>query len=218
MPRNKRVWYAGAVFHVMNRGNRRESIFKDRADYYNFLSNLASVKERYQCSIYSICLMTNHFHILMKTEEAQIWKIMQRLQLMYAMDFNRKYNLSGHVFEKRYNCQLVEDMEYLLEVSRYIHLNPVKASIVKTPAEYAYSSYDAYVLQETAYNAGGTLSEGEKYALTDPEIKKLMTELVDTKFLLSFFGNDARKQYRSFVEKKVSHQEHELLIQKAMHE
>ena len=217
MPRNKRVWYAGAVFHVMNRGNRRESIFRDHEDYCSFLSNLAAVKERYQCSIYSICLMTNHFHILIKTEE-QIWKIMQRLQLTYAMDFNRKYNLSGHVFEKRYNCQLVEDMEYLLEVSRYIHLNPVKASIVKTPAEYAYSSYGAFVLQEAAYDAGGTLSDGMQYMSAGDELKTLMTELVDTKYLLSFFGNDARKQYRSFVEKKTSHQEQELLIQKAMHE
>ena len=211
MPRSKRIWYAGAVYHVMNRGNRRESIFREPADYYAFLSNLAEVKQKYPCRIYSICLMTNHFHILIKTEDIQIWKIMHRLQLMYAMDFNAKYNLSGHVFEKRYNCQLVEDTQYLLEVSRYIHLNPVKAAIVKEPADYEYSSYRLYVGDRT--EKSDRIEKYKSNALQD-----LLKELVDPSFVLSLFGIDSYERYQKFTEQKISHQEQEKLIQKSMNE
>ena len=117
MPRKKRIWYPGATYHVMSRGNRRNAIFKDRYDYYEFLECLTSVKELFGFKIHSICLMTNHFHMAIETGNKELWKIMHRLLLTYATDYNHKYGLTGHLFENRYTAQLIEDERYFLEVS-----------------------------------------------------------------------------------------------------
>ena len=123
MARKKRIWYPGATYHVMSRGNRRGAIFKDEGDYYMFMQCLEHVKKQYDFKIHSICLMTNHFHMSIETESVEIWKIMHKLLLSYASNYNIKYNTTGHLFENRYTGQLIEDERYFLEVSRYIHLN-----------------------------------------------------------------------------------------------
>ena len=111
----------------MSRGNRRLAIFRERSDYHEFLECLAMTKETCVFTIHALCLMTNHFHMCIETEDVEIWKIMHRLLLTYAANYNIKYKVTGHLFENRYIGQLIEDDRYFLEVSRYIHLNPVKA-------------------------------------------------------------------------------------------
>ena len=218
MPRNKRLWYPGAVYHVMNRGNRRESIFRDHEDYYTFLEDLAEVKERHPCCVCAVCLMTNHFHLLIKADEVEIWKIMRRLQLKYAQDFNMKYNYTGHVFEKRYNSQLIEDRPYLLEVSRYIHLNPVKAMIVKDPQAYEYSSYGIYIRKEASQDDRQSRAEKSFWPRHDSRIQRLLTNLVDPSLVLSCLGQNSEETYKSFVEMRVSHLDQERLIRRAIRE
>ena len=105
----------------MSRGNRRLAIFKETSDYHEFLKCLAMTKETCAFTIHALCLMTNHFHMCIETEDVEIWKIMHRLLLTYAANYNIKYKLTGHLFENRYIGQLIEDDRYFLEVSRYIH-------------------------------------------------------------------------------------------------
>ncbi len=204
MSRKKRIWYPGATYHVMSRGNRRTVLFKDTSDYVRFLECIALSKERYGFKIHSLCLMTNHFHIAVETAQEELWKIMQKILHPYSMDFNHKYNFTGHLFESRYTACLIEDDRYFLEVSRYIHLNPVKAQMVREPLAYDYSSYGLFV----------SPGENEKHK----KIEKLILELVDTSRVLACFRNNPKEQYRMFVEGKISHAEQELLIQKEMKE
>ena len=141
MPRKNRIWYPGAIYHVMSRGNRRSEIFLKDNDYELFLMYLKMIRDKLGFKIHSICLMTNHFHILIETETVELSKIMQKLLSMYAEEFNYIHGFTGHLFEGRYTAKLIEDERYFLEVSRYIHLNPVKANMVREPLDYDYSRY-----------------------------------------------------------------------------
>ena len=145
MARQKRVWYPGATYHVMNRGNRRTAIYKDHSDYVHFLEIMRMVKERYPFTVHSICLMTNHFHVSIETGDTELWKLMQKILSVYAEEFNHRHGYNGHLFEGRYTASLIEDERYFLEVSRYIHLNPVKAMMVREPGAYPYSSYNLFL-------------------------------------------------------------------------
>ena len=144
MARKRRVWYPGAIYHVMSRGNRKKNIFEDVEDYVRFLDIVQDAQEMYGFTVHAICLMTNHFHIEIETSEVALSRIMQRIKSLYAEDFNYRHHYSGHLFEGRYNACLILNDRYFLEVSRYIHLNPVKAGMVREPAAYEYSSYGAY--------------------------------------------------------------------------
>lgn len=203
MPRQKRIWFPGAFYHVMSRGNRRTTLFKGTADYMNFLEYIKKAKELYNFKIHSICLMTNHFHISIETKDVELWKIMHRILHPYSMEFNRKYDFSGHLFESRYTSCLIEDDSYFLEVSRYIHLNPVKAQIVTKPQDYRYSSYDLFV---------------SDHQDRKDKVKMVLSELTDTSKILGLFNNDPRERYRNFVEGSKSHAEQESLIQKDIRE
>ena len=207
MSRPKRIWYPGATYHVMSRGNRRMVLYKDNDDYLSFLEGVQRAKELYRFRIHALCLMTNHFHMAIETADQELWKIMQRMLHPYAMDFNRKYHYTGHLFESRYTSCLIEDERYFLEVSRYIHLNPVKAKMVREPLTYEFSSYGLFV---------GDDKDAENTHKT--KCSKLISELVDTSRVLSCFRHNPREQYRMFVEGKISHAEQELLIQKEMKE
>ena len=209
MPRKKRIWYPGATYHVMSRGNRRTAIFKENGDYLDFFEYLGNVKELYGFKIHALCLMTNHFHMAVETKDKELWKIMHRLLLTYAANYNIKYKLTGHLFENRYNACLIENDIYFLEVSRYIHLNPVKALMVREPLAYEYSSYRKYM--ENDEQTEGTTAKKTKCA-------QMIAELVDTSRVLSCFNHNPKEQYKMFVEGKISHAEQELLIQKDMKE
>ena len=150
MPSEPREWHEGACYHVMARGNRRGAIYRSSDDYELFLSLLKRVQRRKPFFLHSFCLMTNHFHLQFTTQDVPIWKIMQPLMNSYARIFNRKHGYHGHLFEARYVSKMIEDEIYFLEVSRYIHLNPVKATLVSEPLAYPYSSYRAYMETEDA--------------------------------------------------------------------
>ena len=188
----------------MGRGNRHGVIYRDRDDYGLFLRLLKEVQNRYPFVLQAYCLMTNHFHLELTTVNDPIWKIMQPVMNHYARMFNQKYGYDGHLFDSRYTSCLIEDDRYFLEVSRYIHLNPVKATMVREPLSYEYSSYGLYVAGE------GTL-QTEKAG-------SMIADLVDTKRVLEMFRRDSREQYRMFVEGKISHAEQEMLIMKDMKE
>ncbi len=208
MPRKKRTWYPGAIYHVMSRGNRRVSLYKEEDDYLSFIEGVKKARLLYPFRIHSMCMMTNHFHMLLETENIELWKIMNRILHPYAMNFNRKYHYTGHLFEDRYTACLIEDEKYLLEVSRYIHLNPVKAQMVREPIAYEYTSYGKFV----------TPVLGDKEGYSTKKVTAMINELVETDKVLGTFRHTPREQYRMFVEGKISHAEQEMLIQKDMKE
>ena len=123
-------------------------IFTDEEDREYFLALLEDINGKYPFVIHSYCLMTNHYHILIETKENEIWHIMQRLLLNYTKYYNRKYNKDGHLFKGRYKACIVENDEYFLQTSRYIHLNPVRAKMIGYPQDYKWSSYKTMIGME----------------------------------------------------------------------
>ena len=210
MPRPRREWYPGAFYHVMSRGNRRLVLYNDEDDFISFLELILETREKYQFMVHSLCLMSNHFHMALETKDVELWKIMKRMLHPYSVNFNKKYNYTGHLFENRYTSCLIEDERYFLEVSRYIHLNPVKARIVRDPLDYTYSSYGLFVNR--------TKGAEEIIDRKKAKIKEMISEIVETDRVLSAFQPDPHEQYRMFVEGANSHTEEESQIQKDMKE
>jgi putative transposase len=151
MARKVRVEYPGAVYHVMSRGNRREAIFLDDKDRYRFLDTLAEACERTGFLIHSYVLMTNHYHLLLETPEANLVAGMRWLQGTYTIRFNIRHGLAGHLLQGRYKAIPVDpdESEYFRMVSEYIHLNPARAGLLAKQkpdlASYAWSSYRAFI-------------------------------------------------------------------------
>ena len=141
MARPLRVEYPGALYHVINRGNAGENLFKGIRDREKFLEYLETAIERFSLKIYTYCLMTNHFHVLLETRLPNLSQAIQWVNVSYAGYFNRKYQRNGHLFQGRFKSILVDADEYLKQLSRYIHLNPVRANLVEHPDEYKWSSY-----------------------------------------------------------------------------
>ncbi len=139
--RAKRIWYPGAVYHVMHRGVRKSAILYDEEDAAHFIFLMRKYAALYHCRIHAYCLMTTHFHILVETHDSEIGTFVGQISHKYAMYFNRKYGFTGHLFEGRFVSKIVENDIYFLQCSRYIHLNPVKAGIVVSPEQYHYSSF-----------------------------------------------------------------------------
>jgi len=126
-----RISAEGFVYHITVRGNGRSDIFLEARDFRRFLKKLKEYKEKLKFFLYAYVLMPNHFHLLLEpTARGTITKIMQALTTAYAMYFNKKYTHVGHVFQGRFHSLIVEKEPYLVEVSRYIHLNPVRAGLV----------------------------------------------------------------------------------------
>jgi putative transposase len=131
MARPLRIEFPGAFYHVTSRGNERKAVFKSLRDREKFLSYLESATERYGAAIHVYCLMDNHYHLLLETPSGHLSKIMQHINGAYTTYFNTKRERPGHLFQGRYKAILVDADEYAKELSRYIHLNPVRAAIVK---------------------------------------------------------------------------------------
>jgi REP element-mobilizing transposase RayT len=140
-----RIQFPGAFYHITSRGNERKDIYKSNADREKFLSYLESAVCRYQAAIHAYCLMSNHFHLLIETPAGNLSQIMQHIIGAYTNYYNIKRNRSGHLFQGRFKALLVDADAYAKELSRYIHLNPVRAGIVDRPGEYPWSSFRAYV-------------------------------------------------------------------------
>ena len=145
MARSLRIEYEGALYHVTARGNERGKIFFSRADYLKFLEYLAAARIKYDFIVHCYVLMTNHYHLLIETHHKNLSKIMHYLNSAYTTYINIKKKRNGHLFQGRYKSILVDRDNYLLELTRYMHLNPVRANMVNQPEEYRYSSYGAYI-------------------------------------------------------------------------
>jgi putative transposase len=143
MVRSLRVEYPGAFYHIFNRGNSKENIFLTNRDREKFLEYLETSVDRFSLIIHAYCLMDNHYHLIVETPEANLSKALQWLNVSYAVYFNKKKKRSGHLFQGRFKAVLISADEYLKILSRYIHLNPVRAQIVSRPHEYKWSSYNA---------------------------------------------------------------------------
>lgn len=143
MARKPRIEFQGALYHVIVRGNQRRRIFLTPDDYEDYLSRLWTYHEKFRFVLYAYCLMPNHIHLLIETGDAPLSKIMQAVQFSYTQSFNRRHRKVGHLFQGRYKAILCQKDEYLLELICYIHLNAVRAKLVKNPKSYRWSSHRA---------------------------------------------------------------------------
>lgn len=145
MGRPPRIHVPGALYHVISRGNQRQTIVKSDSDRHTYLRLLAETWRRHAFRLYAFVLMGNHVHLILEVGTSPLAKIMQTLQYRYTRYFNRTYRTKGHLFQGRYTAILCEKDAYLLELVRYVHLNPVRAKLVKQPAQYPWSSHRAYL-------------------------------------------------------------------------
>lgn len=152
MGRNPRQWLPGTTYHITNRGNQKANLFHDDDDFVVFLRLLQHARRKTPYHLYAYCLMSNHYHLLLSSDETPLSQLMAWINKRYANYFNNRYGLSGHVFEKRFYSHSVTEGHGLAYVSRYIHINPVTANLVQDPADYPWSSYHQYLynLRETA--------------------------------------------------------------------
>ncbi|MVX67407.1 transposase [Clostridium chromiireducens] len=182
MGRKKLEWYPGAMYYVTVRGNHRNDIFKEEIDFEFYLKCMEEALSYYKdCyRIISYCLMTNHVHIQIEAKEKPISFYIGRINNFYAKNFNRKYNFIGHLFQSRYNAEIIEKDEYALEVSRYIHLNPIRARMVEKPEDYKWSSYGMYI---------GSKKE----------------KLITSNKILAYFSNEnQRTRYKDFIDSRIN--------------
>lgn len=185
MPRKARLDAPGALQHIIIRGRERSPIFKGSRDYENFLTRLGSILTETATTCYAWALLTNHIHLLLRTGTTPITTVMRRLLTGYAQQFNRRHNRHGYLFQNRYKSFLCEDDPYLLELLRYIHLNPIRAGMVKDM-----EALDTYPKTGHAVLMGTTMREWQ-----------------DTNYILTLFGQKtslARRAYRSFVAKGIA--------------
>jgi len=150
MARPLRIEFPGAVYHVTARGDRREPIFMNDEDRRALLDVAARALSRFDGEMLAYCLMGNHYHFVLHTRQANLSLLMRQINGVYTQTFNRRHNKVGHLFQGRFKAILVDRDAYLLEVCRYVELNPVRAQIVKKPQTWPWSSYRAHVNLEEA--------------------------------------------------------------------
>jgi len=143
MARPLRIIFPGAVYHVTSRGNNKKKIFTDAQDREDFLKVLNQVKTRYHWLCHAYCLMDNHYHLLIETPDGNLSIGMRQLNGVFTQLFNKRHGKVGHLFQGRFKGILVQKDSHLLEVSRYIVLNPVRAKLIKNPNQWKWSSYAA---------------------------------------------------------------------------
>lgn len=148
MGRRPRVEFPGGLYHVISRGNNRRPIFRDDVDRKQFLELLAKYQQRQAFRLFAFVLMTNHIHLLVEAGSVPLSKTMQQILGSYTRYFNRRHHRVGHLFQGRYKAIICEKDPYLLELVRYIHLNPVRSKIVKDPITYPWSSHRIYLGRE----------------------------------------------------------------------
>lgn len=150
MARPLRLEFAGALYHVTSRGDRQEDIFLCDDDRQDWLEVLGTVCDRFNWVVHAFCQMTNHYHLLLETVDGNLSRGMRQLNGLYTQRFNRRHRLVGHLFQGRYKAILVQKETYLLELSRYVVLNPLRAHMVDTLEDWRWSSYPIVTGQETA--------------------------------------------------------------------
>jgi putative transposase len=145
MSRPLRIQFGGAVYHVINRGAARQPTFLDEQDYQAFLNTLGEAHRLWAIEVVSYCLMRNHYHVCLRTPKGNLSRVMRHVDGLYTQRFNRRHNRDGPLFRGRYKAILVDEDEYLSQVVRYVHLNPVGAGIIKQPEQYRWSSHWQYL-------------------------------------------------------------------------
>jgi putative transposase len=148
MARPLRIEYPGAVYHITSRGNEKKAVFKGDQDRINFLNTLQHVNKRCNWICHTYCLMDNHYHLLIETPDGNLAIGMRQLNGVYTQLFNKLHGRTGHLFQGRYKSILIQKDSHLLEVCRYVVLNPVRAKMVETPEAWKWSSYRATVGRE----------------------------------------------------------------------
>jgi len=183
MARKPRIEYEGACYHVLTRGNQKQKIFRDSADYIRYLKILSDYKNQHPYYLYAYVLMDNHVHLLMETKKIPLSKIMQGINQRYTGYFNKRYDTVGHLFQGRYKSILCDRDTYLISLVKYIHLNPVRAKVVNSQGEYRWSSHNNYIQKLDGKN------------------------IVDIDRVLRMFSEDKKKAkglYRIFINDGVS--------------
>ena len=145
MARRPRLFAPGLLYHVIVRGNQRRKTFLNETDYNAYLERLGRYRTKYGHTIHAYCLMPNHVHLLVESSNQPLAKFMQGLQQSYSQYFNLRHHKIGHVFQGRYKAIVCQKDQYLLQLIRYIHLNPVRAGMVKEPEQFSFSGHRAYV-------------------------------------------------------------------------
>ena len=140
----------GSIYHVINRGNNRQTVFRKAGDYQAFLEALSNLKERQPFELYGYCLLSNHFHLLIRPLETTISRIVQSLLVSHTQRYHKHYQSGGHVWQGRFKSPVIQDDEHLLTVLRYIEANPLRARIVKDAGKYPWSSYCVHGLGEAS--------------------------------------------------------------------
>ena len=151
MSRPLRIEYPGAVYHVTSRGNEKKPVFRDDTDRQNFLNTIQHVNKRYNWICHAYCLMTNHYHLLIETPDGNLSLGMRQLNGVYTQLFNKRHGRTGHLFQGRYKAILIQKDSHLLEVCRYVVLNPVRARMVQRPDDWKWSSYPATAGRATSH-------------------------------------------------------------------
>lgn len=149
MPRQPRIYSKTDIYHVMIRGINKEKIFLNKIYKSKLLKIIQEINEEVDFSLIAFCVMNNHLHLLIKAGNYELTTFMKKLNIKYAMYYNKSEDRYGHVFQDRFRSKAVEDEEYLFGVLRYIHNNPVKAGITNNMLDYKWSSADNYVKQES---------------------------------------------------------------------
>ena len=170
MARPLRIEFPGAIYHVTSRGDRRDAIFVDDVDREALIDVVATGMSRFDAQVLAYCLMGNHYHFVLHTRKANLSLLMRHLNGVYTQAFNRRHNKVGHLLQGRFKAILVDRDAYLLEVCRYVELNPVRARMVDEPAQWPWSSYRGHVGQaptpqwlDTAGLHGYLLGHAQRY-------------------------------------------------------
>lgn len=152
MSRQWRIEFPGAMYHIISRGNEGNSIFSDDIDRKRFIDLLSNLWSRFGVEIHAWVLMPNHYHLLVKTRDSNISKSMQWFGANYTRYYNIRHKRSGHLFQGRFKSLLVENDRYLLQLSCYIHRNPLRANLVERLLDYKWSSYRSYAYGDLEYD------------------------------------------------------------------
>jgi len=209
MPRQARLDTPGLLQHVMARGIERRKIFRDDKDRKSFLNRLAVILEETQTQCYAWSLIPNHFHLLLRTGPTPLSKVMRRLMTGYAVTFNKRHKRSGHLFQNRYKSVVCEEDPYLLELIRYIHLNPLRAGVIKDLKEldkYPWCGHSAILGRRKNPLIPNAKKRKNPRNLRNLRIKKSLAEKTLEDVLLHFSDTIkvARRRYRQFVKNGVN--------------
>lgn len=210
MPRKARLDAPGLLQHVIARGIEGREIFTDDTDRRSFLGRLANILEETRTQCYAWALIPNHFHLLLRTGPTPLSQVMRRLMTGYAVSYNRRHQRAGHLFQNRYRSIVCEEQTYLLELVRYIHLNPLRAKLVNDLTEldhYAWGGHSVLTGKRTnPLDATFMCHTDDMPEIGDSERNVKTLADVTVEEVLGHFGanlTDARHNYRKFVEKGI---------------